>query len=242
MPIVSVISGGENTAPLQIPTDPFFANVVLLVHADTDPPVDSSDSAHVLTEGSTWALDTTNPKFGAGCSDHDGTGNSVITAPDSADWNLAAGEFTIELQVRPDGSFNSGTEYIFLSQYDSGQKNFQLGYFPTNNLRFVYSTTGSNDIIIDRPWTPVVGTYNHIAVSRTIESPDDLGRLFVDGVLAGAPFDMDGDTLFDSSELLYIGGRPGSLRWVSQLDEIRITKVSRYPNDFTPPNAAFPDA
>jgi hypothetical protein len=81
------------------------------------------------------------------------------------------------------------------------------------------------------------GVWYHIAINRT----GTAWRGYIDGV--GTSLATSAAAIVNSSYSLRLGGPSDSALYNGWLDEIRLTKgVGRYPSNFTPPTAAFPDA
>lgn len=220
-------------------TDPNFADVVLLIGADTSI-VDESTSAKTLTIGSGITRNTSNKKFGAASVDLPNATGGTLTAPASADWNFGLNSFTLEAWVALASDAGGLTNTLF-AQDD----NWYTTFFPvgTNQVSFAHSV--SSAIRLSYTWTYVTGQFYHIAVTRNHGEASGTWRLFIDGVMVAKVVDTvtgNGQT----GSILRVGGRFSDNRMLhGQVDEVRITKnVARYVSDagFTPPTAAFPRA
>lgn len=221
-------------------TDPNFSSVKLLCHFDgtngQTTTTDSSSAAHTLTRAGSTTLSSTQAKFGATSSTMT-SGVGCWSTPDSADWAFGSGQFTVEAWVYLT-SAPSGTQSIVV-QFSGGS---DLGWFlgsNAGNLRFYYSTTGSDNPSVGAAWSPTLNTWHHIAVDR--DASNVLRVYFNGAVLASATV---ASSFFNSSLALEIGG--SIIGWAGLLgfiDEVRITKgVARYGGAFTPPSAPFPNS
>lgn len=223
--------------------DTNFENVVLLSHlngVDTDTYAeDSSRSQHVLTFVGNAQLDRAQKQFGTASLLLDGTGDEV-TVPDSADFDLGAGEFTIECWYR---AASTAAGHTLVSQWGTSGN---FGWLVTwdqgfGGMRFLYSTDGTNFFFIDgASFTPTIGQWYHITVTR--DSSNDV-RIFIDGTQSGSTTTA-AVTINNSTQVLSIGSRGdvGSEDMNGHLDDVRITKnVARYTADFSAPGDQFPD-
>ena len=214
-------------------SDPNFANVSLLLHADgTDGSTsfpDNSPVAHTLTANGNAQVSTTSPKFGTGALLLDGTGD-YLSAPSDSSLTFGTGDFTIEAWVR----FDSVTtrQYIF-SQRETG--GFTLYLLADGRLSGL--APGLN-AVTQASATMVVDTWHHVAFTRLGTSYN----VWVDGVgSATGTF----SSLSGASGTSYIGYRGSGTTELldGRIDDLRITKgVARYTANFTPPAAPFPDA
>jgi len=221
-------------------SDQYFSNVVLLVAFDgvdgSTTATDDSNAAHSLTFNGNAQIDTAQSKFGGASLLLDGTGD-YVTSADSADWNFT-GEFTIEAWVR---TGNPTANYCSISQYNTtgNNRSWSMEIF-SSQLRFIYSTAGTDANIIDPTGDTVsANTWYHHCVDR--DASGNL-RLYVDGVMVHKATGIS-SALFNSTQALTIGARATSLTWNGHIDEVRVTKgVARYASDsgFTAPTAAYP--
>ncbi|MCP4929990.1 MAG: LamG domain-containing protein, partial [Gammaproteobacteria bacterium] len=152
-------------------------------------------------------------------------GSDYLSIPDSADWDVGTGDFTIEAWTN---FTNSGAD----NNYDNIFK--QTGAFqfarhePSNNL---YMFTGSN--LGNSTTAPLAdGTWRHVAVCR------DSGTIYgyVNGV---SVFNYSDSTDLDYASAVNIGSSDGTATWY--LDELRFSNTARYPSGttFTPSTTAF---
>jgi len=228
-------------APAPATSDPYFADVVALLHFDgaagSTTFTDSCASPNTVTAHGAVQISTAHSKFGAsGVFD----GSSYLTAPAAAPLNLTSGDFTIEgwfyttsltsgnmSMVDKDGV--AGTSY---AQYD-------ISVAPTGKL---YAYLGGGDGT-SHPGTGYNGTttitlnaWHHFALVKS--GSTCLG--FLDGVQqwsGAAP------AMYEGGKPLYVGyqaGQPAAAYFHGYIDDLRITKgVARYTAPFTPPTAAF---
>lgn len=218
--------------------DPFFSNVVALLHFD------GVDGSTVFTDvtGKTWApgnanahLDTSQFKFGIS-SLRDADNNGYIDTASDPDFGYSVGDFTIEFWLRP-ALFN--LSQIIYDQRESGNQPRPCLYTSSGNGDLHYFVSGANRI--NAPdGSLVIGVWKHIAISRVLGTT----RLFVSGAQVGA--DYADATDYEASRVIVgnAGDQPfnpfGYNGWI---DDMRITKgIGRYVSNFTPPTAPFPDS
>ena len=223
------------------PPDDYWDNVVALLHFDG---ADGSTAfvdqrLHAFTALGNAQLDTAQFKFGTASLLCDGSGDG-ITTPDSADWEFAGGDFTIETWVR----FNSVVASHIVSRANNGDGagSWILWRNDSAQLEFYYTTNGLLGTArrAQGAWSASAGTWYHLAACR---SGADL-RLFVDGTQIGTTFNAGTDIIADTTQPMRIGIAPDGGRphngWI---DDVRITKgVARYTANFTPPTEPFPNA
>lgn len=228
--------------------DPYFASVVLLMGFED---ADASIGAPGMTDESTAnnkglafniadnaQIDTAQSKFGGSSLLLDGAGGDRIRFHDDADWNLAAGAFTIECWIRPN-SVGAGTRFI-VCQWQIAPNLGWVLYQSGARLSWNVSTTGSNNLndIPASPPSMSVATWYAVCM----EFDGTKYRMYLDGTMIASSTTLR--TIFDSPNELSIGasnlGGSGFNGWI---DEMRITKgVARYASDsgYTPATAAFP--
>jgi hypothetical protein len=213
--------------------DPYWANVVALLHFDGGVTDSSLTAATPVNYGASFT--STNAKFVQSLSITGGTTQGV-TAPALASYELD-GDFTIEGWIRVSGYATSTVgrfcriasganidEYQITAGGNSGvgPQNFSARY-PTDAT--TTTPLGSTTIVLDA-WT-------HLALTRA----GNTYTFFVNGVQI--------ETASNSyrrpagARVVHIGGNvPGSNSFTltGLYDDFRITKgVARYPSSFTPP-------
>jgi hypothetical protein len=223
--------------------DPYFGNVVLLmgyegVNGATSGPgmTDESPSAHgtATIAGANASISNTQFKFGS-TSLHLG-GTSSITFPDSADWHLGTGRFTIEFWAYPTTLVSTA---YFIAQSGVTPNFGWVSYGSTATLVWSVSTTGVNTFGDLSNTTITANTWQHIA----IDYDGTKYREYINGVMIASS--TTARNIFNPGTVLSIGSNAVNNNFWFQgyLDEARITKgVARYASDagFTVPTAAFP--
>lgn len=220
------------------PTDPYFSNVVALLH------MDGVDASTVFTDvtGRTWSvasgtpqIDTDQSVFGGSSLYLPTTASSISTAASSA-WTWHTQPYTIECWARHT-AFSEGPDgrprLIGEGWLNPGVLNWSFGFNSAGKVTFFY--WGGSAVIWSAATAASVGAFHHIAASFD----GSVMRLFLDGVLDGT-FTLTTTPVTIAGEPLRIGF--GDASPVGHVDEIRITKgVARYTANFTPPTAPFPN-
>ena len=234
--------------------DPYWANVTLLVHGNTNG-TDSSTKANTLTATATNAtIDTSVYKFGGGSFKNTGNGGSAPayywynTAPASNSFNFGTGAFTVEffcivsstpraseggVVSSQDRSANTG---IYISARGVGLGNGSSG------TSWIYDAAGWRTTLID-------GSWHYVVMQR-----DGSGnwRIYLDGSLfasgSGSTNNVNTNQIF-----VGLGYSNGEYAMNGYVDELRVTNgVARYPSSITTalagvtvvggvPTAQFPD-
>lgn len=210
-------------------TDPYFANVALLLLCDgadaSTSFIDSSANGYSVSTAGNAQIDTAQSKFGGASYLGDGNGDS-LDLPSSAGL-VAAGDFTLEMWVRP-VSWGSSTHLV----YGGGGA-------------FTFQANGSvltfyNGSLQDFSGLPATGAWSHLAIVRS-----GMGSNNVKGYINGVQ-----DVQFtDTSTTRYslsgakLFGRPGTASFSlnGHADAFRFTVgVARWTSDFTPPTVQPP--
>jgi len=223
---MSLMLRAAATARTSGPTDPYFANVVALLH------MDGSNGGTTFTDvkGHTWTptavtTSTASKKFGTASA---AFGGSATLTSTHADYVMGTGDMTFEFFMNL-ASITTTQVIAAPGNYGAGS-GFEL--YVSGGVLYLYSggaiadTSGFS--------TLAAGTWQHIALVRASSVP----KLFVDGALQSAGVTWT-NTLSDNIVSLALTGWALS----GNIDELRITKgVARYSSNFTPATAAFPDA
>ncbi len=179
-------------------SDPYFSNVVLLMHFDgANTATTFTDvKGHVMTSNGSAQTSTAQSAFGGSSGYFDGT-SAYLTAPPSDDWNFYAGDFTVELFVYFSGTMASqDNNTSFFGYWGPGTSDQAWGFVYNVNwstaqgandqtpgtLYVIFSSTGSDEVVPAVAWTPASNTWYHLAAVRH-------GRdfmYFVNGTQVGA--------------------------------------------------------
>lgn len=210
-------------------SDPFFNNVVLLMHFDgaDGSTVFTDVKGHPFTPAGNAQIDTAQSKFGGASGLFDGTADYLST-PDSQDWFYENADYTIEAWIRRN-VINAA--HTICAQGNTNQNKLVITSGNLVEFRTAFGTLNSAGTI------PADGVFHHIAAVRDVNTL----RIYVNGVQDGTLAISGADT--DYVESLFIGAQTvDNQEFNGWIDSMRITKgVCRYPNGitFTPPTEAF---
>lgn len=223
---MSLMLRAAATARQTVASDPYFANVVALLH------MDGSNGGTTFTDvkGHTFTptavtTSTAQAKFGTASASFSG---GATLASSHADFVLGTGDFTLEFFMNL--ASVSTTQVISAPGSYGAGSGFQL-YVAAGAL-YLYSGGAVADT--SGYATLSANTWQHVAIVRASAVP----KIFVGGALQSVGGSW-GNNLSDNVASLALTG------WAltGYIDEFRLTKgVARYSSTFTPPTAAFPDS
>jgi hypothetical protein len=225
--------------------DPNFENVTLLLHGNgtnggqNNTFLDSSTNNFTITRNGNTTQGTFSP-YGSNWSNYfDGSGDYLQVA-DNAAFELGSGDFTLEgfvnFSALPASNAHQAT---FFSKWGGASTRSYQFYLYNNSgtyqLYLTYSTNGTTSTDVGVNWTPVVGTWYHIACVRNGSNL----LFFVNGTQQGATQSISG-TLSDQSTPLLIGSFNNTANsymngYISNARLVKGTAV--YTSAFTPPTA-----
>lgn len=192
------------------------------------------DTSTTFTDesGKTWTaagnaqIDTARAKFGLASGLFDGVGDHVST-PAVADFDLAGGDFTADIQIYPT-TFSAGNNVILY--IGSGAANKLVIALIGVNGYLYYLVNGVARI--STLVAPNINAWNHIALvslagtTRLYKNGADIGNT------ATAP--SAGNKSVD------LGADAGGAYYIGSMDELRISKgIARWTAPFTPPAFAY---
>lgn len=230
-----ISAGGES--------DPYFANVVLLLDASARE--DGATPSDLDVKGNTplWRgaaqCKTDQAKFGGSSLYFDGTDDRIAFA-DSADWAPGLGDYTVEMWAYAPTASGTGDRVLI------GQSNVYNGFYPFTMRKSNLSSQASvsnGATIYGGPTglSTVFDAWVHYALVREGANL----RAFVNGAMAVLHTGLGGVTLLDSTGNLAIGAYSDfdavGFDWMGWIDQVRLTKgVARYTESFVPPTNPFP--
>ena len=210
--------------------DPYWADVVLLMHMDTDSFVD--EKGHTITKSNSPPVET--GVFSNAIRFVQSGGRMLTATSSGTDFAFLAGDFTVEFRFKPYSyPACSGFYLLFMNNYfavratDAGAVTvgfYDSGYWYTKpSADGVLTTNADNAVAIVRSGTDILFFVNGILV--TTESTTGLNVYGSQNLLIG-----------NSSD----GGACDSN---AAMDELRITKgVARYTADYTVATTPFPNS
>lgn len=197
---------------------------------------DSSQSPHTWTAYGNAQIDAAQKKFGTGAGLFDGTGDYIDT-PDSEDFNLGSGDFTIDFWFKKN---INGTLMSFCGQNNSSDSSESVAtriQSQSNNTIRGRVCSGGTSYYAQSVGTISDTNWHHLALVRY----GNTMTLYIDGVADGA-VDVTGVTVSNSSNRFAIG-RPGEYPgqgFNGWIDEFRFVKgAAKWTANFTPPTAPY---
>jgi hypothetical protein len=229
-------------------SDPYFADVVLLMHGDGSF-TDSSSYARAATSYDAVSA-SGSAKFGSGSLSFDGT-NDYLSFPTATSLDLG-NTYTIEAWIYPNSSSLSGGVVSRSLYYSTGSNGELSGTWGgcTASIRgidsamrfYFFATNNTNEQYVDvsQSYFPA-NTWTHVAMVRS----GTTGTIYADGAQVGTISGLN-STSANSQPLLigtwkYVvaGSDTFAGYWNGRIDDLRITKgVAR---TITVPTAAYPD-
>lgn len=228
MNLSNIIVSGKVVAGIDGVPDPYFANVSLLMHADSLPITDFSSVAHTLTANGDATVSTSIKQFGAGSLQLDGVGD-YYSFPTSASMSFGTGDFTVETWVRYATQVNS--DNFFVTAVGTGGL-----FFGEQGAQLGFGRVGvAWDYLANHGMT--ANNWYHLALCRSGTTI----RMFVNGTLIGSP--QTNSTSYNmGASGTTIGWQSPTLGYTGYIDDMRVTKgVARYTANFSVPTAAFPN-
>jgi Concanavalin A-like lectin/glucanases superfamily len=232
---------GPNTfsAPLAAGNDSFTKVLLHFDGANASTSIADSNAggaAHAWSVAGNAQISTAQSKYGFAASLYDGTGDWVTT-PDSADFTLGAGNFSIDCWVRPAAN---GVLYYIAGQADPTQSPalsaWVLRRTAGNFLELLISNGSAFTTITGATTQITAGAWWHVAAVRN----GNTIALYVNGAVeASVGFSA---TAFDSANNLRVGagGEIASNSWNGWIDEFRLSVgPARWTAAFVPPGKAY---
>lgn len=218
-------------------SDPYWANVVSLLHFDgaNGSTTFTDEKGLVWTPASNAKIDTDISKFGGASGLFDGVADN-ITTPATPVMGFGSGDYTVEGWLY---QANEAVDRCIFDNRGGGAVGIAI-YSSTTGVDNVRRLVLANNVaIIAGTGTAQfpVNTWSHWAVCRSGSTV----RGFIDGVQSWSV--TDSRTLASSAPAIIGANNATGQEFVGRLDEMRITKgAARYTANFTPPTEAFPNS
>ena len=243
-------------APTQIPADTDWDNVMIRSTFDTD----VTDVKYNVTpnkvrgfSSSTTSVDVVSAPVKVGAKSLRVNGGaqaySRLQYPMRAEYDFT-GAWTMEAWVNMDsGSFSTNAQAIFNGDgtgNDEGEFALLIRSNGSNSAIFSWYNSrnsthvgGTGTDIGSTTQTTIVGAWRHVALVRS--SSDAKIRLYIDGTQQGSAI-SDGDIY--NPEYFNIGAHYGQVNYNfnfdGYIDDVRISKSTRYTSNFTAPTTQLP--
>jgi hypothetical protein len=220
------------TANFTPPTAPLtsITNTQLLTNFTNAGIIDST-ADNVLEAVGGAGISTAQSKYGGSSIRFNGT-TDYLVSPNSPNWDMGSGSYTIEFWVYLNTLTGSQT---FIARANTGSiyATFDIGWY-SSVLRLYVSNNGStNAVALASSISPVAATWTHIAVTRN----GSTYTIWVNGVSGGTATDS-GSAVANGNNLGIGAYGNGANPLNGYLEDLRITKgVARYTTTFTPPTS-----
>lgn len=236
--------------------DPYWPNVVLATHFDTDSVIDPYMSSVVLglhMEGANAStafqdvtgktvtavgnaqISTAQAKFGNSSALFGGAGD-YLTLANSADFDFLAGDICFDFWVRPN-SIGAAQQIYDSRVVGTARVGIAVQITAAGKVEFYASDsdTVAYEVDVIGATTLVINTWYHVACVRYGSD----WRIYLNGV--SDAFSTASFTVGTTAGVKYIGVAVGLVNAANfYLDDFRITKgVARYTANFTPPTVPF---
>jgi hypothetical protein len=213
-------------------TEQVCLNTKLLMHMDGEDGStifkDESNSQHVVTANDNAQIDTAQSVFGGASAFFDGSGD-YLSIPDSSDWDISSGMFSIDFRVR--WTTQTSIDGLVHNHNSSPNGGWEVDYNGTA-IRFLLN---NSTVKVSHAFTPTLGTWYHVAATFD----GTTYRLFLDGSLEDSA--TGGSPTYEAGGIS-VGCRydNGSDPFHGHIDELRIVKgVTTWTSNFTPPTSQY---
>ncbi len=219
--------------------DEAFSQTSTLLHFDgTDGSTVFNDVlGHAYSRVGAGVISTAHSVYGGSSAYFDGGG--YISTPNSVDFDLGGGDFTLECFIRRSGG-GAALQHIMGKWHTSGTSSYSMWVRSDGKLGFAHSVNGNWDAARyaeSAVWGVPAGQFVHVAVVRA----GGLITLYVSGA-AVASYGAGTDVISNTPNDFTVGGNPASQHLLGWVDDLRVTRAARYLGNFVPPTAAHPDS
>ena len=220
-----VVYSGAFTPPTAPPNP--TANTLVLLSGTNTGVQDATGKNDIITVGSAMTQSNT-VKYGTGALYFNGSTSYAYLPPNNL-YSFGLGDFTIEAWVNLGAT--SSIQPVCQSDIVGVSTNNKW-FFSYTSSTLVFNTHASGGFTNSIPWTPTIGTWYHVAVTRASGTM----KMFINGVsgtvtTTGTP---SGYSL--SQNGISVGGMSTPYYLTGYIDDLRITNgVARYTANFTPP-------
>ena len=231
-----------NNSGSQVIDSDFASNVLRMRFEGGDGTFDDTGVQNITNTNVTLSDDVAPGQGGKSAYFNDN--NSVLSVPDNSDWDLASSDFTVEAWVKiEDWSANyAGHSYRPIMQIGSNSDwnagslvllPIKLNNEPTAKLRLYHGQGGVMKFDNYSAGDAIqAGVWHHVAMVRD----GTVIRAYVDGLLTNEVTGVDYAINLSGSDGVMIGGisdgSGGNLCMKGLIDDLRFSKVVRYPAPF----------
>ena len=224
--------------------DPHWSKVALLLHMDgsngSTTFTDSKAGSAWTATGATISTAQAAPLTGNTASAVLSGAGQYVKSTSGTTYALAAGDFTIEAQVRFTALPTAGNAFSVIYKYNGSTACFGLRVVNTAGvytLQLTLSANGSTMVTSSATFSPSINTWYAVAASRVSGTV----YLSVDGTTTNAG--TNSTSVIGSSVETYVGTKFSVGEYFNgHIDELRITiGKGRYTANYTPTSDPFPE-
>ena len=231
-------------------SDAIDTDTVLLLHCDgTDTSqvfTDSSPNAFTVNVTGHTNTRTAIKKFGTASASFDGDGDNLYVA-DHANFNFSStgsdGDFTIDFFMHYGAGETTppqGTIYYQATDANNYVRIYTSGIFLYFELYKASVKEVEMVVAANRASYPSPpASFIHVAVVGQKSGTNYLFKLYFDGSEVDYHNNSTANDFTDFTGVVYIGSQGGASYLSGYLDEIRVSKVSRWTSSFSPPSKAY---
>lgn len=215
--------------------DEYGPETLLLLHCEgADASTTFTDSSQYNASGTPTNAEIDTAQYKVGSASGLFVGNGSVMFPDASEWDLGTGPFCLEGWIRFNSLPTAGQTHLLISKGFSAANGFSLGV-TRDGGGTLYLDCWIDGTNYQRAFTFATGTWYHLCANRTSAGTNNL-NLYVDGTKLGIS-ETNTDNISNNYDT-YVGNGDftGLDGWV---DEIRVSTISRYPEDFTPPTTPY---
>lgn len=203
--------------------------------------MDGVDASTTFTDesGKTWTavgnaqIDTAQSVFGGASGLFDGAGDLISTA-NSSDFDIASGDFTIDLRFRYNSTAGSQTLLGKRANTATNTPPFLIFSNGTTLIVYFYINGVLRDLQITISGNISSGTWYHIAFVRN----GDVFTVYLDGISKNT--ETWSGSLSSNSDNVRIGSDSDGFPYNGWIDEFRFSKgIARWTANFTPPTSEY---
>lgn len=226
--VLNTANDAKNVAAMSAIAGGADGDCLLLMHLDNDVTDSSPTTPHTVANANmTFSTDAI---FGGFSGSFNGT-TAQLSIPDNADFSFAGGVFTVDLWLKT--ASLASTQIIYHQQTDASNY-FQIGITTDGAVSLtivaaaatVVSMITANGVISANVWY-------HVAV---VEDSSNW-YLFIDGIMKKHVSDTDRAANYTGT--VYIGSAGTGFYFVGLMDEIRVSDVARWTQEFDPHPFAY---
>lgn len=229
------LTDSNNLAPLHTSEGGIDIYTMLLLSLNSNVTDTSPTTPHTVTNNNvTW--DTTNKQFGTASGAFDGA-TAYLTVPDNADFNLSGGIWTYDLWIRTTSL--AGNQCLYC-QYTDANNWFSIEITTTGAVQVRVNVAAVITTIVTTGAGKITASPTDMVHIEVSESGNNY-KIFIDGTLmASASSVLRAENYTQNVQIgRFYDGATDDKHFVGQMDEIRLSSITRHTTNFSPPRRAY---